>query len=502
MTIPEGFYPSKDYEITATEDSDDSKSSHPNIQKRKIAVLKELENYKDWGSSVSLLGEEKFNYIRTICRFESIRTDIIDAEFDEALYSIFILEKQYPNSLYLKRMKAKAWLGFAQYKAKGSFNNRLPEEKELEGEIASLQYLMRKLNKDQSLTVAMRVVQDLKKENPEDKIITAIWEKMIKTLAFTEKFTLERYSVKTYEEALREMTEAKTAQKDTLEVKPEENSEKLSKYDKIKKQNNTLTEKVVVDTANFYLYALSDLKTDRTFKDTYERYRDEYDKQEAEKQRLAELSYKQREKYEKKQAENQFSLGISSLIYLEPLVYSYNKHGVNRIRSEKLQADYISSVMRVSEDLGFNMSVLGTSQLETSGTDAFNERSVLMAYFSELTENDGIEVFPTDYSLLLEISEKTGTDKVMLSVLEHENKSRIKAIPFIFTMFVYPTFFVYLSSSFMLRNETHYSFLVIDLTKGEIVSQRYIDAREPINKTAVEARIYEVLANLKLNKAE
>ena len=38
------------------------------------------------------------SYIRKIARFESLRTDVLEQNFTDALYSLFILEKENPNS--------------------------------------------------------------------------------------------------------------------------------------------------------------------------------------------------------------------------------------------------------------------------------------------------------------------------------------------------------------------------------------------------------------------
>ena len=91
--IPKSIFPDEKFEIKAQEDEDDSKSSHPNIKKRKEGVKDAFDNLTEsrWKDDVNSLGDEKFIYIRTIARFESIRNDIIEAKFGKALYSLFLL---------------------------------------------------------------------------------------------------------------------------------------------------------------------------------------------------------------------------------------------------------------------------------------------------------------------------------------------------------------------------------------------------------------------------
>ena len=168
MYVPASLFPKKKYEIKAVEDYDDSQSSHPNIKKRKEQIGGQIGNYSGWGNQTFTLGQPKFEYIRTICRFESVRTDIINAKYANALYSIFMLEKEYPNSLFLKRMKAQSWLGLVQFKKIGSIDETVDNTEDFEGEIAAVHYFIKKLSKDGMLTLALRQIYDLKKTFPNE----------------------------------------------------------------------------------------------------------------------------------------------------------------------------------------------------------------------------------------------------------------------------------------------------------------------------------------------
>ena len=75
----------------------------------------EIGTYSNWTDVTHILGEDRFKKIRNIARFESVRNDIIDNQYGNALYSIFILEKDFPNSMYLKRMKAQTWMNLMLY---------------------------------------------------------------------------------------------------------------------------------------------------------------------------------------------------------------------------------------------------------------------------------------------------------------------------------------------------------------------------------------------------
>lgn len=316
MYVPENMFSTEKYPIKAMENEDDSKSSHPNIQKRKEAVTKEIASFNNWGKTVYFLGEEKFKYIRKIARFESIRNDVIDANYADAIYSIFLLEREYPNSIYLQRMKAKSWLGIAQLKELNKLNSTLQKTSDYEGEIAELHFFLRKLDKIGMITLALRQIEDIKRLQPEDKEIQLIWERMVKTTTITEKFDLKLFSSLKYDEAKVEFEKIKA---DTTQ-KVEQTTENLSKYEKIKKKKNQ-NDPVNFDHEKFYLYGITDLIKSDEFLATYNKFKKEKEDLAAQKEAEDLLSRAEKKKLDKKESENQIRCDAQDLIFVEPIVY-------------------------------------------------------------------------------------------------------------------------------------------------------------------------------------
>lgn len=490
LTIPESFFTKKEYAILANENENDERNTHPNIKKRKDEAQAELQNIKDWGNQVYFFGEDEFKYVRNLCRFESVRSDIIDAKFDRALYSIYVLEKQFPHSLYLKRMKAKAWLGVAQYKNDSMLNSRLPNESDFEGSIAFLQHFLRELSKEQISVVALRYIEDIRKQNPDDVVIKMIWERMIKLLAESKRLELSQFSTKTHEEYVKE---AKAESKEEVKEKPVENKE-LSKYDKIKSKSSTTINIEVDDSSSFHLFGISDLLKDDLFLEKYTDFKEENEQEEKNIQSYRNLSKRKKKKLIQA---SKFKLNGESMIYLEPIVRSYKKSRVNRIKSEKLTESYSSSISDVADMLDMKIVTVSTESLKNSGTEMFNQRAILTSFFLEIVENQDIDVLATDYFDLLEIKSQYGTDKIMLSMLEHEKDYNLNASVLLASVIFYPIFFSYLPASLLNSNNTYISFLIIDLTKGEIIESQRIASKDGIDKMTIKARIYNIFSKLK-----
>lgn len=490
MYVPETLFPKDKYPIKAVEDEDDSKSSHPNIRKRKEAAEKEIATLKKWGNAVNLLGEEKFRYIRTIARFESIRNDVIDANYADAIYSIFLLEKEYPNSIYLQRMKAKAWLGTAQLREKNVLNRTLQKTSEYEGEIATIHFFLRKVEKLGLITLALRQVEDIRVAHPEDSEIKAIWERMVKTIVYTEKFDIASFSALSYTEAEAEFNRIKT---DT--TKKVETGESLSKYDKIKKKKNQDNPENF-DSEKFYLYGIPDIVKSDLFLSTYKKYKDEKEADAKKKSDRDLLSRAERKKYDKRQEENRLRLNAPELLFVEPVVYRYNHGEVNRIKSEKLGEDFSEAIQESAKDLGMTVTTISSNNLKKLGTTGFNERAVLLSYLTQLSYEDDIDVFPVDYDMLDEIKTNYGTSKVMFSILEHSYDPNLSA-GLVSSILFFPVALVVFPMEFITGNQTELSVIVMDIDKGGIEAGATYFYREPLSKLSMGAHVYDILQQVK-----
>jgi beta-barrel assembly-enhancing protease len=491
MFVPETMFSKEKYPIKAVENEDDSKSSHPNIKKRKESVEKEMGLLSNWGKTTSFLGDEKFKYIRKIARFESIRNDVIDANYADAVYSIFLLEKEYPNSIYLHRMKAKAWLGMAQMKEVNKLTSTLQKVSDYEGEVAELHFFLRKLDKNALITLALRQVEDIRKKQPTDKEIQLIWERMVKTTTITEKFDLKAFSSFKFAEAKAEYEKVKA---DTVS-KVEKTTENLSKYEKIKKKKNS-DDPENFDNEKFYLYGISDIIKSEEFIATYDKFQKENDALKEQKAKEDLMSRAERKKMNKKFEENQIRVEANDLIFVEPIVYRY-KHGqIDKIKSEKLGEDFVEIIEKTAADLDMNVTTISSSNLKKLGTPGFNERAVLLSYLQQITNEEKIDVFPVDYSLLSDIQTNYGTSKVMFSILEHSYQPHLSAALYSSFLF-FPAALIVFPLEILMGNETELNVIIMDIDKGGIAGGQFYNYKEPLSNLSIGAHLYDVLSQVK-----
>lgn len=497
LYLPDFLYPSEKFEIKAVEDDDDSRSSHPNIKTRKEEIEKEFETIKKWGDKSNLFGEERFNTMRNIARFEVVRNDILNAEYGKAIYNIYLLERQFPNSTYLKRMKAHTWLGVLQYRLDNSMRDIALTKKYLEGESASVHYFLREMAKDELITVSLRQIYDIHKSTPEDAEINLIYKRAIKELVFSEDFDIEDYSKfsfnTAYEKFEASQIEDTTAQE---EIKVEE-PEKKSKYDRIKKSRDPNSIPVTsFDSTDFVKYLIPDIIIDSSFLAKLDEYQEELDTIQAIDARFESLSYRDRVKVMEEVQENQIRLGLNEVIFVEPFVLSYKSSGVDRVKSEKLKDIVTEKMDEAAEESGVDVYTLKTPD-EGSNLKLFNERAVLFNFLEQMALNDDVNAFPVDYGLLGNLERDYGTSKVMYSVVSHYYDPEISAGTAMGCVLFYPIGLVYFPLKIASGNNLNIDVVIFDIKEGSVQGARELYVKSGLNKHVIGAYFYDLFHLLK-----
>jgi predicted metal-dependent hydrolase len=496
LFLPPSLFPDKKYEIQAIEDEDDSKSTHPNIKTRKEAIRRALEDSNKWGTDINFQGDEKFKYIRNIARFEAIRNDIIEANYGDAVYSIFLLERDFPESMYLKRMKAQSWLGLLMYRLKNKISSTIDKKSEYEGASASVHFMIRAMSKDELEAFATRQMYDIYTNNSSDNEIKLIWEKFVKTLVNGENFIPSEYSKTNYASAKQLFEINNIIDENDSNVVVEKAPK--SKYDRIKTKTDVDTP-LNFDSTEFRIYLLPDVIVSDDFNSLFQKYKDAFDAEKAEEDAYDAMSYTEQRKYNKEEKENRLKLGIDELIVVEPTVYSYRKSGLDRVKSEKLEASFSEVIQETSESTGIKVYPINSSQLATEGTQSYNERSTLLNMLMQIGNSDKMEPFPVDFELLNQLEANYGTSKVMFSVVENRYDADI-GLEALYAIIFYPAAPIYFPMKILMGNNTEINMVILDTKEAKIItgSSHYI--KDNARKHTIGAHVYSIFKQLNSTK--
>jgi hypothetical protein len=108
--LPDTFYSDKSGPLTAIEDADDSKSSHPNIKNRRKNIEQVLANTasREGNTLIYPLGKARFETIQWYCRFESCASALGETAYGKALYDAYLLLQTFPDNAFGKVVFGKA----------------------------------------------------------------------------------------------------------------------------------------------------------------------------------------------------------------------------------------------------------------------------------------------------------------------------------------------------------------------------------------------------------
>lgn len=272
--IPSSIFPEAANPILAFEDYDDSKSTHPNIRKRRDAIAGEIKKYSNWGTTKNYIDLEEFKTIQNIARFESVRENVLTSNYLKALYEIFILENEFPDNEYLQTFKALAWANINQVSLKGRLRTITKETDKIEGQLSILYGIIKKLSKEDLALLTIRQIEDVYQKFPESKRIQDIRKESIENLTLLRNFKIENLENISFFEAQILLEEQLN---DTLPKKEEVGPENETKYDRIKRireQQRTDGIETSIEEENFSKYIIYDLVNDSTFNQIYQAERD------------------------------------------------------------------------------------------------------------------------------------------------------------------------------------------------------------------------------------
>lgn len=486
--IPENLFTKTNFPIKAVEDFNDENSTHPNIKKRKEAIQTEMEGYKNWGTKNSFLSDVKFQEVRNIARFETLRQELLNSNYANALYAIYLLEKVFPNSNYLKRMKAHAWLGLAIYKEASEYGDTYTKKSKLEGESAPLHVFIGGLSKLELYALSSRFVMDYYLNNKKDQEAIAMKNKLIDILAVEPKFDIKSFSEENFE----------TSKSNALKLKPAqtETSSNSSKYEKIKKAK-AVDSSTIPDSTNYHFYALADLVKDKSFFSDIVERRNEMSKKWNKVNKIDgdEFNDFALVDYMKKCKTNS-TLTNDSFVFVEPEAeFSANNNKKQSIQEKSTQL-YSELVLDVSTDLNLKAFSIGRKDMNYNGTETFNDRSVIKNAFNQLAK-ENVSPFPVDYGLLDEIGNRKNTHQILFSYLEYDRNKFPVAAALSAGVFFFPALVAIVPTYFFQRHNTTITNVMFDLQQGSICDVYSVSCNINPKKLVLRGFVYDYLSRIR-----
>lgn len=495
-------------EITAKSFYNDRFNSHPNIQKRKDELDKEIAKFADWGSTLNY-DEKLFQEIRTICRFEFVLNDVYDLKNIDALYSIYILEKQFPQSRFLKNCKSQVWLEMMKYTKRSNSGMNYGfgaspyyDSYGYEGNISILSRLIGGMDKEQKVAFGLRIIRDNYLKDTMDQLATKMWDKAIEFAAYNKDFEVEQFSKMTFHQAIERFRKQK-AENDSIKEVAEHTSYLWDKYQTIKNLKSGITEVNQVDSSKFYLYGISDLIKDQAFNARLLHFKNKLKNEESEEDAIFEMTDEELDNYYQNENKTALHIGMDSVLMINPFVFEIV--GYKRLdykKSDELEAKFLKSVASVANSYDLNIKQLDRSEQQALTADDYNRLSQLLRSLEKRVDNRGINAFMLDLEALHEIQKHYGSKHLMLMDLQHTYDSGIGVGNGVLFTVLFPIGMVYFPIAILSGHETELNAYVMDLDDGKLVIDKNYYANEPASEKFLKLRLDALFHQLKQVKKD
>jgi Zn-dependent protease with chaperone function len=379
--------------IRTNEDYDDSKSTHPNIRKRRLSIEDDIRSIEESGRKKYLVSEEDFKVIRETARFELCRIYLLKRDYTNAIYAAYILLQKYPDNIYLKKIVGKGLYNIVINKADRTSENEIRisngssysvnDYRTIEGESQRLYYLFENLSGKEINVMALSYAYRIAKQYPDDNALSILKDSLLFCLVNNNGLNLKDFFKKT----------------DTVKTVVEEPAEE-SKYTTIKKMQEIVEP---IDT-NFMTNAIWSLLKEEDFINRYKKIMEQAD-QEIPK----DITAKEDE-----------MLGVEKVIFIDPLYRrvmenKYDEVTIKYEESEEQQLKLMDIQRKCAEQLKLQYVSIGTKHLTATDIEMYNESALINDWLAErFRHNDKEEMMECSESIKNVINKK-GTKYIVLN---------------------------------------------------------------------------------------
>ena len=477
FTLPTKYFKKELDPISAIEDFDDSKSTHPNIKKRRekiYEIVADLDDQKERKKYV--ISEEKFKSVQKQARFEMSQLYLTNTQYDKSFYNTFLLLRQYPNSLYLKKKMAYALYGFSKFSNYKSLSRAITGESKYEGEIQQIPHFFRKLKRINRTELAIKYAWKQYEESKDNYFKTLVDDLMYDLFKFESKTPSYFITIA-------------SAEKDDFKEISHEEYLKLSKYKKIKydKEKKKYSNKGEKDVWK-YIFA-----TELQNEDFNKSLVSAYDK----------VMEDKKEDYVARKRRKRIALGVDSITIVEPTYEIFLDDEKKYVKSEDRKAVFTKQISKNAKRAKLNVEQQNICDLNSSQVDKFNEISTfnfwLYEYFNQQDNLDNIwNIIPSQQDYVKPLI-KDYRYLAMTGVISKNYRRSVgqKIGSLFLSLMVVPIpYAVYVFTS--KRHYTNYYIILFDMKEGKYIYRKISYLKTKDFKYVLNMNLYDAFHKIKL----
>ncbi len=450
MIFPESYFLDETQEIKSEPDED--QSTHPNVRKRKRSIEKEIGKQDLSEGAPYQVSKEAFEKAQDLARFEVAGLHLLGRNYPRAIYTTFIMLQEYPDNYYLQNVINKALYNLSMYHNKMDNPNLGDYYKDVEGKSQQVYYLLRKLNKTELNVLATHYAWKMKFKYPDKQFLEKLANNQLKMLVFENDLSVTNFYEKSREKVIAEKKE-KFKEKD-----------ELSKYEKIEKQKLT-------DSSNFQDFAFVGLLQKDSFKQRFEDYVEQYEKEELEtstEKAQEELMDDFLEEENNKKIKEKH---VKELVSIKPYYYNYNKKDVNEnkfIKSEERRVRFNQILEENANRVNLDLTLLDPINFEQSDIERYNHFVMAQTWFIERFKHEDRDwALVSSQNWVNDMLEQNGKRYYHWSWVNNVKKTEdIATACYVFSVIGIPyAIYQFLTPEY----DTKYQSMVFDMKKNKLV---------------------------------
>ena len=483
LKIPEEYLLEETAPITADADFDDSESTHPNIKKRKLALL-DLIGKGDVGKDY-LISEELFKHCQRLARYENSRLFLTQGNYAEAIYNTFLLKQKYGEDRYQRLTIAKALAGASVYRNEGDLYKLVRNHKKVEGESQQVYFLLSKFQKKDLNTFAVEYSYRLLRDYPDDEAVQRIFKRSMYDLVYENEMRPDEYSRRAIDDTINTQ--------DLLSLQDSLNANRSSKIKNIKRKR--LEEKIEAD-KEYYLYAFVDYWDDTTFTKRFETLAERADDPRGQRSHNMATRKSTHEKYDKN-----IALGIDKVLFVTPTYLKMDereKDGIRYLTTDESLVNYKGQIQGLADRVNLEIEMLDYKDIWEDEIDKFNDISLLKAWVDERLNHENTDAIISDFDNVQYLREKYNTDYIAYTGnLSLRVKERNVAGRIIYSVILYPTLPFTIAALLIPDYESFNYFFLLDLRNGDALMAEYNYYETSDSNDYLKSIIYNYLIQIK-----
>jgi len=493
--IPDKYFLEELNEIEVEEDIDDSRQTHPNIAKRRKKADNILISEKQTGKDF-IVSEEAFYSVRAAARYEVLRLQLINGNYSEALYSAYILKKEYPDNPLPELAVGEILYGTALFANTKNKKKVTGYYKKKQGNVQQVYYVLNKIKAKDMTLLALRYNYYLQEKFPENEVIKKRLE------------TLSRDLVYYYEVDDSDLNFVKIEnQKDTSSVTKKTTVKKVSsKYDRIKSKKSNGSSKENTFNKKWAYDLFIDCNCESELEELFEKGKKlsddkKYQLAETDDEELNQKSLDEQKAYAKEKRKHGRSLGIDKIILVDPYYAILNlnkKDALKRVKSEKEEVEQLTSYEDIAKMANLDLEILTNYRFNSTDVQRYNDFSLINEWANERFMMKNRTDFTSSAEEVQDLIDRYGTEYfawtgVVNATYPRSGKLYVALLSF-YSIVGIPYGIYYLATP---KTETYIYFSLFNIKTGELVMYESRSINMKDSNGLLDTHYYDIFNQIK-----